>query len=134
MLRKIFSLGALAMAMAASAFSYQVNVELSVDDEGAMAYLTNYDNGAKLDSALVENAQLCFEGQRYENLIRWGDAAAALAKNGEKNPVLHPDGTVGWESFNAAGKCGFKAGKHELLPFPSKEVMVNSNIQQNPNW
>lgn len=78
--------------------------------------------------------ELCFEGQRYENLIRWGDAASALAKNGEKNPILHPDGTVGWESFNSAGKCGFKTGKHELLPFPSNEVMVNSNIQQNPNW
>ena len=78
--------------------------------------------------------ELCFEGQRYENLIRWGEAASALAKNGERNPVLHPDGTVGWESFNAAGKCGFKTGKHELLPFPPNEVMVNSKIQQNPNW
>ncbi|MGN0211280.1 MAG: TlpA disulfide reductase family protein, partial [Muribaculaceae bacterium] len=69
MLRKLFSLGALAVAMAASAFSYQVNVALSVDDEGAMAYLTNYDNGAKLDSALVENAQLCFEGQLSEAAV-----------------------------------------------------------------
>ena len=69
MLRKLFSLGALAVAMAASAFSYQVNVALSVDDEGAMAYLTNYDNGAKLDSSLVENAQLCFEGQLPEAVM-----------------------------------------------------------------
>ena len=69
MLRQLFSLGALAVAMTASAFSYQVNVDLSVDDEGAMAYLTNYDNGAKLDSALVENAQLHFEGQMAESIV-----------------------------------------------------------------
>ena len=54
--------------------------------------------------------------------------------NGEKNPVLHPDGSVSWDSFNKAGECGFKAGKHELLPFPANELYVNENIKQNPGW
>ena len=29
---------------------------------------------------------------------------------------------------------GFKAGKHELLPFPDTKMNVNKNIQQNPGW
>ena len=89
MLRKLFSLGALAVAMAASAFSYQVNVALSVDDEGAMAYLTNYDNGAKLDSALVENAQLCFEGQLPQAVV------ARLVIDGNRRAVFFlEEGTI----------------------------------------
>ena len=78
--------------------------------------------------------ELCFEGQRFENLVRWGDAPAVLGHNGEKNPVLHPDGSVTWDSYNKAGDCGFKAGKHELLPFPADEIYVNENIKQNPGW
>ena len=86
------------------------------------------------DIKLESRLELCFEGQRYENLIRWGDAAAALGKNGEKNPALNPDGTVDWESYNKAGDCGFKTGKHELFPFPANEMSVNPNMKQNPGW
>ncbi|MGN0224168.1 MAG: redoxin domain-containing protein [Muribaculaceae bacterium] len=97
MLRKFFSMGALAVAMAASAFSYQVNVELSVDDEGAMAYLTNYDNGAKLDSALVENAQLCFEGQIAEAV------AARLVIDGNRRILFFlEEGTININDEGAA--------------------------------
>ena len=97
MLRKLFSLGALAVAMAASAFSYQVNVALSVDDEGAMAYLTNYDNGAKLDSALVENAQLCFEGQLPEAVV------ARLVIDGNRRAVFFlEEGTVNLDEEGTA--------------------------------
>lgn len=78
--------------------------------------------------------ELCFEGQRFENLVRWGDAPAALGKNGEKNPALQPDGSVKWTSYNKAGECGFETGKHELLPFPSDEMTVNPNMKQNPGW
>lgn len=78
--------------------------------------------------------ELCFEGQRFENLVRWGDGPAALGKNGEKNPALQVDGTVKWESFNEGVTCGFKEGKHELLPFPANEMTVNDNMKQNPGW
>ena len=78
--------------------------------------------------------ELCFEGQRFENIIRWGDAAKLLAINGQKNPALQTDGSVRWTSYNEASECGFKVGKHELLPFPENEMSVNPNIIQNPNW
>jgi hypothetical protein len=78
--------------------------------------------------------ELCFEGQRFENLIRWGDAASILATNGQRNPALQTDGSVTWTSYNDPSECGFKVGKHELLPFPESEMSVNPNMVQNPNW
>lgn len=79
--------------------------------------------------------ELCYEGQRYENLQRWGDAATILASKGTKNPALQVDGNVEWEVYNAdASKCGYKVGKHELFPFPSTEMNVNPNMVQNPGW
>lgn len=88
-----------------------------------------------MDQIKVESRlELCFEGQRYENIIRWGDAAKLLEHAGEKNPALQPDGSVKWESYNDAGKCGFVAGKHELWPFPATEMQVNPNMTQNDKW
>ena len=79
--------------------------------------------------------ELYFEGQRYENLIRWNDAASLLATRGQQNPALQTDGSVIWESYNAdPSKCGFKVGKHELFPFPETEMSVNPNMVQNPGW
>ena len=88
-----------------------------------------------LDQIKTESRlELCFEGQRFENLIRWGDAASVLATRGQKNPTLKTDGSVIWTSYNEASECGFKVGKHELLPFPESEMSVNPNMVQNPNW
>lgn len=79
--------------------------------------------------------ELCFEGQRLENTIRWGDAATLLAKKGQQNPSLQTDGSVKWTSYNSdATKCGFKVGKHELLPFPETEMSINPNMVQNSGW
>ena len=78
--------------------------------------------------------ETCFDGCRYQNLIRWGDAATELAHNGEQNPALQPDGSVTWERYNDNTECGFKTGKHELLPFPATEMSVNPNMKQNPGW
>ena len=78
--------------------------------------------------------ELYFEGQRYENLIRWGDAASVLATKGQQNPALQTDGSITWQSYNEASECGFKTGKHELFPFPDTEMSVNPNMVQNPGW
>lgn len=70
--------------------------------------------------------ELAFEFVRYQDLIRWGDAADVLANQGKQIPK--GDGTF-FEFPNA----GFKE-KHWLLPFPEDEIMVNPNIVQNPGW
>jgi tetratricopeptide (TPR) repeat protein len=62
--------------------------------------------------ALVKERQmeLCFEGVRFLDLIRWGMAADVL------------------------GPKGFTAGKNELYPIPQDEMMNNSLAQQNPGY
>ena len=75
--------------------------------------------------------ELWMEGTRFQDLVRWGDAASVLADQGQKIPVF--DGvSVTYPYTNST--YGFKAGKHELLPFPEHEMNVNKNIQQNPGW
>jgi hypothetical protein len=54
--------------------------------------------------------ELSFEGFRFLDLIRWGDAPAAL------------------------GSLGFVAGKHEVYPIPQSEMRNNSNATQNNNY
>jgi len=54
--------------------------------------------------------EMCFEGVRYLDLIRWGDAPAVL------------------------GSDGFVSGKHEVYPIPQDEMRNNSKAMQNPNY
>lgn len=77
--------------------------------------------------------ELWMEGCRYQDLIRWGDAATVLATRGQQRPALYKDGRISWEEQKNAS-AGFKAGKHELLPFPATEINVNKNMLQNPGW
>lgn len=80
-----------------------------------------------------KRCELFQEGVRYQDLIRWGDAASVLATRGQSRPALYPDGTVDW-TIQTNSSAGFKSGKHELLPFPATEINVNKYITQNPGW
>ena len=46
---------------------------------------------------------------------------------------MEPNGTV---TYVPSGRSiyGFKTGKHEHLPYPYTEVMLNENIIQNPGY
>jgi hypothetical protein len=62
---------------------------------------------------LERQKELCFEGFRFFDLVRWGDAAAQL------------------------GTLGFKANKNELFPIPADEITTNTAIDtkdQNPGY
>ena len=84
---------ALAAATMLHAEQYKVIVPLSADMEGAMARLVNFDNGATIDSVLVEDNAARFEGSVNEAIL------ARVLVDGARQPVfiLEP-GTV---SFNA---------------------------------
>lgn len=43
--------------------SYTVTVDIDPEDDGATAYIVNYDNGQKIDSAIVANGKAEFKGQ-----------------------------------------------------------------------
>ncbi|MBA0885500.1 RagB/SusD family nutrient uptake outer membrane protein [Flavobacterium sp. BBQ-18] len=59
--------------------------------------------------------ELAFEGFRFLDLIRWGDASNVLQNQG----------------FN---KNGNFAEKHKLYPIPAAEINNNDKLTQNPGW
>jgi len=114
----------------------------------ALNYINQIRQRAKLstlasvtinDVKKEKRLELWAEGTRYLDLQRWGDAATAMPNKGAKIPTFYgfnPDGSnnVKYLHTNPSGSFGYKTGKHELLPFPEHEVMVNPNIVQNPGW
>ncbi len=89
------------------------------DDGKAATYLNQVRSRANLGAytgdifeAIVKERQmeLCFEGVRFLDLIRWGKASEVL------------------------GPLGFVAGKHDLYPIPQDEMRNNTNAVQNPGY
>ena len=108
----------------------------------ALPYINKVRNRAHLnplssvtldDLKKEKRLELWMEGTRYQDLIRWGDAATVLSKRGQERPALYKDGHVSWDEQKNPS-AGFKSGKHELLPFPTTEMNVNKNMTQNPGW
>ncbi|MCC8197059.1 MAG: RagB/SusD family nutrient uptake outer membrane protein [Tannerellaceae bacterium] len=114
------------------------NRKASPDDAKALRYINEVRarvnqpalsvTGNDLFAAIKQERrlELAFEWVRYQDLIRWGDAATVLANQGKQIP--RGDG-----SYLELSDAGFKE-RHWLLPFPETEVNVNPNIVQNPGW
>lgn len=85
------------------------------------------------DIKTEKRLELCGEGQRFQDLLRWGEAADRLKDTGKDYPKMEPNGAVTYVSTGRS-VYGFKTGKHEHLPYPYTEVMLNENIQQNPGY
>jgi hypothetical protein len=89
-------------------------------------------------------AELFYEGQRFIDLVRWGDAATVLADCGKysykfdgykdgNNTVAQSPANWSILTTQTTGK-GFIAGKNELLPIPAEDVNNSTTLEQNPNW
>ena len=91
--------------------------------------------------------EMWLDGTRFQDLVRWGDAAKELADNGKYYPsyydALSKLGEAkhrGYVDASDADWCakiysvGFKAGKNELFPFPFNEMQLNPNLVQNPGY
>lgn len=82
-------------------------------------------------------AELFGEGQRFIDLVRWGDAPAVLADCGKKTYMTNvAEGYMGYEVVDSeTGGPGFVAGKNELFPIPETDINNNpGGLKQNPNW
>jgi starch-binding outer membrane protein, SusD/RagB family len=104
------------LLMAAEAY-YRKN-----DETNALKYLNKVHTRAQLpevsasgsaifDAIVTERRlELCFEGFRFQDLVRWGLALQEL------------------------GPAGFQAGKNELLPIPFSEIQIDPSLNQNPGY
>lgn len=90
----------------------------------AFPYGTYADNQTDLIKAIrhERRVELAMEGHRWFDLCRWGVAKQVIDayKTGETTEVQ-------------AQMSEFVAGKHELMPIPSKEIDLNP-MTQNPNY
>ena len=82
------------------------------------------------DIKMEKRLELCNEGVRYQDLVRWGDAKAAMSEQGKQVPAF-TGSEVQWNWQNT--KYGFQ-DRNALLPIPLKELELNPNMEQNPGW
>jgi hypothetical protein len=96
--------------------------------------------------------ELCFEGLRRYDLVRWGifqqkvteTVNAMRAADGSTNtdwplygtgsPATRKNTLTGLDYY-FEGYLNYDDSKHQLLPIPEQEMGANDLIQnQNPNW
>jgi len=104
----------------------QVNQVRSRVNLAPLATLTL--NNIKLERRL----ELSFEGCRYQDLVRWGDAASTLKDQGKSIPTGKRVGGV--LQFNTNSTAGFHAPKNNMFPIPFNEMSSNPNVKQNPDY
>lgn len=86
------------------------------------------------DYIMLERArELCFEGFRRFDLIRWNKLAEVLAAFADKFNAAVNDGTL--KNYVWAAGNYFQAGKHELYPIPEYEIReTKGTLKQNPRY
>lgn len=86
------------------------------------------------DYIMLERArELCFEGFRRFDLIRWNKLAEVLATFADKFNAAVNDGTL--KNYVWAAGNYFQAGKHELYPIPEYEIReTKGTLKQNPRY
>jgi hypothetical protein len=86
------------------------------------------------DSLIAERSrELCFEGLRRPDLIRWGIFTQTMAATAADAAVSAPSGTVRNRAVLGASNAA-ASSKFLLLPIPSQELLVNKSMTQNPGW
>ena len=73
--------------------------------------------------------ELCFEGQRKHDLIRWGIYADTVIETG----AALEEWRETFSSYYLPATYTQK-GKHELQPIPQRELDLMPLYKQNPNW
>jgi hypothetical protein len=102
--------------------------------------------------------ELAFEGFRWDDLRRWKTAETVLPRSilsvkvtGTQwsDQVITLDGSSynsifynlsagqlenGYKVLQPGSQRSFNVNKNYLLPIPTKQVALNPNLKQNPNW
>lgn len=73
--------------------------------------------------------ELCFEGHRRQDLVRWGNYYETIKQTVSDLNDWHEDANT----YYLIGEYTVK-GKHELLPIPQRDLDMMTACDQNPNW
>ena len=73
--------------------------------------------------------ELCFEGHRKQDLVRWGNYYETIQQTVSDLNDWHEEANT----YYLIGEYTVK-GKHELLPIPQRDLDMMTNCDQNPNW
>mgnify|MGYP000759672655 FL=1 len=71
--------------------------------------------------------ELAFEGQRRQDLVRWGIYYESIVNTYKDIVGWYPEGNFIAYTFT-------KKGKHELLPIPQRDLDLMKKFNQNPGW
>lgn len=77
--------------------------------------------------------ELCFEGQRRNDLIRWNVMTEAMQAVLTENAVSAPTSYVVASNL-AANNFVSNPVKYSLLPIPANELNLDQALTQNPGW
>ena len=87
--------------------------EISVADDAALRH--------------ERRCELAMEGHRWFDIVRWGIAAETIA-------AYEAGESAEYKAQVALGE-GFKKGKHEIMPIPYDEILLNpEKMEQNPYY
>jgi len=77
--------------------------------------------------------ELCFEGHRYWDLLRWKTAAQELSGNITGWVVSGRTAELYYREISFLSRH-FVAPRDYLWPIKESDLLVNPNLVQNPNW
>ncbi|MCU4157153.1 RagB/SusD family nutrient uptake outer membrane protein [Carboxylicivirga sp. A043] len=115
---------------------------------GAAPFLNEVRNRAKLgdiDMALVPDKasflkeiqderarELCYEGLRKQDLIRWNILKETLDTQNEM--ILSANDATKKKNIFKRAALNFEVEKHMILPYPLQEVTMNNKLEQHAEW
>lgn len=117
---RIMCLAALAAcAASAAAGNYKVTVNLTPDEDGAMAFLVNYDNGKKIDSVMVDEGKAVFSGTLDAPVM------ARLTLDGKRSDVFFiEDGDITFDPAKNTATGGALNGKMNDINAHVNEIVA----------
>lgn len=136
--------------------------EVDVNDTGNYPAITTTDQTQlRKELRMERRMELAFEDLRHSDIIRWRLAEKVLVRNNygildpaelktkivdaglwffPGIPQVDEDGLPDLDPFYDAGLLkllairGFDKDKNYLWPIPTKEILINENLNQNPNY